>query len=148
MKNRRLVRVSVILLFVLGVYWGGYFATVRRTSPPVVFTAFLPPCYRVPSCIELPVYYLFAPAYFVDSHILRGAKWMHFARHPYCGHPRTQGYDPTSTGRQLPDDVPRKHRLHLGRSGRPVSSAVEARMICPHEQKSRQTGAGAAHARA
>jgi len=75
MKNRRLVRVSVILLFVLGVYWGGYFATVRRTSPPVVFTAFLPPCYRVPSCIELPVYYLFAPAYFVDSHILRGAKW-------------------------------------------------------------------------
>jgi len=91
MKNRRLTRISVILLLVLGVYWGGYFAAVRTAPPPVVFTTILPPNYRVPSFIQLPVYYLFTPAYFVDSHILRRAKWDALRPPPILQPPENQG---------------------------------------------------------
>lgn len=75
MKKGRFTPVCRIVLLVLGAYWVGYFATVRPATYWVVFTSTLPPDYRVPSSMQAPAHYVFNPAYFVDSHFLRPAKW-------------------------------------------------------------------------
>jgi hypothetical protein len=75
MKTGRFTSIWWIVVLVVGVYWVGYFVAVRPSSSPVVFSRNLPPDYRLPPTVQAPAHCLFSPAYFVDSHFLRPARW-------------------------------------------------------------------------
>ena len=91
MKKDRFTPVGAIVLLVLGAYWVGYFATVFAPAANwVVFARFLPPDYRVPSSMQVAAHYLFNPAYFVDSHCMRPAKWDAFRAPPVLQPPGSQ----------------------------------------------------------
>jgi hypothetical protein len=93
MKKGRftLIRICRIVLLVLGAYWVGYFASVRgQATDWAEFSRFVPPDYRVPSSMQAAVHYLFNPAYFVDSHFLRPAKWDAFRPPPIFQPPGSQ----------------------------------------------------------
>ena len=68
----------------LGVYWLSYFATVRTATSVsyVVFSSFTGPDYRVPLSMRAVAHRMFEPAFFVDSHLLRPAKWDAFRPPP------------------------------------------------------------------